>query len=213
MDRYSVTNETWNKVAMIYQDKFMNMDLYNDSYDVFCGLIEKPNATLFEIGCGPGNITRYLLSKRPDLNIEAIDVAPDMIKLARNNNPSADFMIMDCRDIATLTSKYDAVLCGFCMPYLSKEDCLKLIKDCAYLLNNDGIFYFSVIEEDYNKSGYETSSCGKYKMFVYYHQEDYLQQALKENNFELIKLQRKNYPKNDGTNSVNLIIIARKKPL
>jgi hypothetical protein len=31
MDRYKETFETWNKVASLYQDKFMELDLYNDS--------------------------------------------------------------------------------------------------------------------------------------------------------------------------------------
>src|SRR5829696_71014 len=89
MDNYQKTFETWDKVATLYQEKFMNLDLYNDTYNKFCELIKKPNATIFEIGCGPGNITKYLLAKKPDIQIYAIDVAPNMIQLAKANNPTA----------------------------------------------------------------------------------------------------------------------------
>src|SRR5215210_3775931 len=139
MDSYKITIEGFNKLASVYQDKFMNMDLYEDTYDSFCKLIEKYNAKIFEIGCGPGNITKYMCSKRPDFTIEAIDLAPNMIKLAKRNNPTANFKIMDCREIDNLTVKYDGIMCGFCMPYLSKEDCAKLIKDCSFLLYRGGI--------------------------------------------------------------------------
>src|SRR5690606_38021251 len=101
MDRYQITFQTWDKVAEVYQDIFMDMALYNNTYDAFCSLIRNPNPRIFEIGCGPGNITRYLLSKRPDFKIEAIDIAPKMIKLAKTNNPQATFRVMDCREIDT----------------------------------------------------------------------------------------------------------------
>ena len=211
MDNYKITFDTWNKIASLYQDKFMGMDIYNDTYNLFCELIKKPNASIFEIGCGPGNITKYLLASRPDFNIEAIDIAPNMIALAQNNNPTAKFSVMDCREIDKLTKKFDAIMCGFCMPYLSKEDCRKLIKDFSFLLNKGGIVYFSAIEDDYNKSNFETSSNGEFKMFIYYHQEDYLIEWLFENDFELVKLDRINYPKPDGKSSIHIIFIAKKK--
>jgi trans-aconitate methyltransferase len=121
MDKYKETFETWNKVASLYQDKFMDLNLYNDTYDFICNLITKDKAKLLEIGCGPGNITKYLLSKRPDFNIFGIDIAPNMIELAKKNNPTASFAIMDSRHISDLETKYDRIVCGFCLPYLSQR--------------------------------------------------------------------------------------------
>lgn len=130
MDRYKETFETWNKVASLYQDKFMDLDLYNESYDFICSSINKPDSKILEIGCGPGNITRYLLTKRPDFNIFGIDIAPKMIALAKKNNPTASFAIMDSRQISGLTTKFDCVVCGFCLPYLSQTD-TKEKNDCV----------------------------------------------------------------------------------
>ena len=213
MDNYKITFETWDKLASKYQDKFMDLDLYDDTYDLFCRYLEKPDAKVFEIGCGPGNITRYLLSKRPGLKIEAIDVAPSMVKLAKENNPAAEFTTMDCREIDKTNSRFDAVMCGFCMPYLSKEDCAKLIKDCWGLLNDSGIFYFSAIEDDYSKSGYEISSDGQYRMYVYSHEAAYLEEMLKRNNFEVLVLNRKHYEKGNGDSATHIIFIAKKKAI
>jgi len=47
-------------------------------------------------------------------------------------------------------------------------------------------------------------------MYVYYHQEDYLQEGLKENNFDLVHLIRKDYQQ-PGTFSIHMIFIAKKK--
>jgi 2-polyprenyl-3-methyl-5-hydroxy-6-metoxy-1,4-benzoquinol methylase len=211
MDRYQITIEGFDKLASAYQDKYMDEDLYDDTFDAFCQLVEKPGARIFEIGCGPGNITRYLLARRPDFAIEAIDFAPTMVELARANNPTARFKVMDCREMDQLRDQYDGIMCGFCMPYLSKEDWAKLIKDCFPLLNPGGVFYFSTIAGDYQKSGFESSSNGQAKAYVYYHQEAYLQGLLIENNFEPVDLIRKEFPKSDETFLSTLIFMARKK--
>lgn len=211
MNNYNITHQTWDQLASAYQDKFMDLDLYNDTYDLFCELVKPSGASILEIGCGPGNITRYILAKRPDFNIEGIDVAPNMLKLAKENNPAASFKVMDCRYIDTLASTYDAILCGFCLPYLSKEDCRKFIKDCASLLTAGGILYFSAIEDEYAKSAMETSSNGEHSLFVYYHEAAYLQQWLSEYGFEELALNRKHYPKADGSASVHMIFMAKKK--
>ncbi|MEO6611038.1 MAG: class I SAM-dependent methyltransferase [Chitinophagaceae bacterium] len=187
----------------------MNMDLYDDTYDLFCKSLEKQNSKILEIGCGPGNVTKYLLAKRPDFKIEAIDFAPNMIELARANNPTANFKILDCREVNTLASKFDGIICGFCIPYLSKKESSKLLKDCSSLLNPNGILYFSAIEGDYQKSGYEKGSTGD-KAYVYYYEEDFLLGLLKEINFNLLGLCRKQYPKTPTTFSTDMIFVAKK---
>lgn len=209
-DPYKITFETWNKIASIYQDKFMNLDLYDATYNTFCVHLQKPQAKILEIGCGPGNITKYLLNKRPDYQISGIDVAPNMVELAKQNNPTAQFKIMDCRNIASIVNTYDGIMCGFCMPYLSKDDCAKLIKDSSKLLNKNGVFYFSAIEGDYEQSGFEAGSSGD-KAYVFYHQADYLQEQLNDNDFELIELKKILYPKTADIISTHLVFIARKK--
>jgi len=40
-------------------------------------------AKVLELACGPGNITKCLLSKRPDLEILATDIAPNILELAK----------------------------------------------------------------------------------------------------------------------------------
>lgn len=41
MDKYQETFNTWNKIAEAYQDRFMNLDLYNETYDAFLDLLNK----------------------------------------------------------------------------------------------------------------------------------------------------------------------------
>jgi cyclopropane fatty-acyl-phospholipid synthase-like methyltransferase len=210
MDPYQITFQTWNKVASLYQQKFMDLHLYDDTYDRFCQLVEKPGARVFEIGCGPGNITRYLLAKRPDFRVEAIDVAPNMIALARENVPTARFRVMDCRELYQVAGPFDALMCGFCLPYLSMEHSAQLFTDGARLLATGSIAYFSTIEGDYSQSGYEAASTGD-QSYVYYYRQDDLQQLLTATGFQPLEWMRKQYQKGNGVPTTELIVIARKK--
>lgn len=209
MDNYKETFETWDKVARLYQDKFMHLDLYNESYDCFYDSIKKANAQLLEIGCGPGNITKYLLSKRPDFSILGTDIAPTMIQLAKNNNPSARFEVMDARQISTLNTRYDGIICGFCLPYLSPPDVLKLIQDCNNLLNANGILYISFVEGEPDKSGFQTGSSGD-RVFLYYYSLIQLTSQLNECHLEVTKSFSIPYKKTETSYETHVVLVARK---
>lgn len=207
-DLYNINVEAFDKQAQLYQDFFMDIDIYNDTYDRFCEGVKK-NGKVLELGCGPGNITRYLLRKRPDFTVIATDLAPNMIKLAKINNPAADCRLLDCRAIEQLNEKFDGILCGFCMPYLSKDDCRKLIADATSLLNKGGVFYTSIIEGNNSGSGFEYSSQGV-RIYQYYHEESYLTEYLRSSGLAVTNTYRKKLIRANGTISKNLIIVAVK---
>jgi len=209
MDKYKETFETWNKVAELYQDKFMNLDLYNASYDIICDSIKRDRAKLLEIGCGPGNITKYLLAKRPDFEIVGIDIAPNMIELAKKNNPSAEFKLMDSRNIDELNSKFDGIICGFCIPYLSTEDCNKLIGDSYNLLNDQGFLYLSFVEGDPEKSGFLTGSSGD-RCYFYYHDLTKIVKQLKGYGFQEINVMKVEYARSEKEVEIHTIVMAKK---
>ncbi len=206
MDQNKIAVDVFNKLANTYQDKYMNVDLYKDSFDFFCQNIKTENTAILEIACGPGNITKYLLDKKPDLKILGIDLAPNMIDLAKINNPTAKFQVMDCRNIESLDKKYDAIMCGFCLPYLSKKETSKLIIDASNLLNSRGIFYLSTMEDDYSKSTFKKGSSSD-EVFMHYYSADFLKNELTKNNFQIIHLERKEYIHNEE-NTTDLIIVA-----
>ena len=210
-ERVTETIDTYNKSAQKYQDKFMKMDMYNDTYEQFCNFVIVEDPQIFEVGVGPGNITKYLHSLRPDFNVFGIDLAPRMIELARINNPKAVFEVMDCRKIDQVNRYFDAIVAGFCLPYLSKEESATFIEASSKILNAKGLLYISTMEDSYDKSGFETTSfSGDNKVYIYYHQEEFLSKCLISSGFEIISLQRKYYPEPNGTFLTDMIFIARK---
>ena len=209
MDKYLETSQTWNKVAKLYQDKFMNLELYNGSYDVLIDQITNKDAKILEIGCGPGNISNYLLRQNSNFNIKGIDVAPNMIELAKRNNPMATFEVMDIRKIDELKDKFDVIICGFILPYLSKKDCSKFIEDAKQLLNLNGLIYLSFVDGDYDKSGFISGSSGD-RVYFYYHNLEFLNSQLELNTFVNTKLIKVEYEKGKEETETHTILIAKK---
>lgn len=212
MDRYKETIDTWNKLALPYQDKFMNLELYDASYDHICDSITKKNAKILEIGCGPGNITKYLLSKRPDFDILGIDAAPNMIELAKKNNPSASFVLMDSRDINRIETKFDGIVCGFCLPYISHIDSSKFINDCHNLLNENGLIYISFVDGHPDQSNFQVGSNGD-RIYFHFYKLDVLKQLLTDNNFSNFQVFKVDYKKSESDSEIHTILTATKKDL
>jgi SAM-dependent methyltransferase len=134
-----------------------------------------------------------------------------MIELAKKNNPKASFKVLDGRNISSLGETFDALICGFFLPYLSREESNKLISDAAALLNPGGVFYLSTMEGDYDTSGWKSSSDGKYQTFTHYHSSEDLNGTLLRNGFEPLKRYRKEYAEAKGTLTTDLVLISQKR--
>lgn len=208
-NRRKQTLRTWDKLADLYQEKFMFLTLYDESYDDFLARLIKKDSSILEIGCGPGNISRYLLNKNTALQIDGIDSSPNMVALAKKNNPSACYEIMDSKDVGNIKKSYDGIVCGFCLPYLSKKELSDLLKSSNQLLHEHGILYLSTIEGNYANSDYQTGSTGD-KIYVYYYESDFLKSQLRKFQFELLREFRISYTKSNGKEENHLILIAKR---
>jgi len=208
LDKNTISVDTFNRLADQYQQKYMDFDFYTDTYDDFCKLVEDDNAAILDIACGPGNIARYLLGKRPGFRIEGIDLAPRMVELARANNPTASFAVMDSRNIGSIGKTYDAVISGFCTPYLDRQEVARLIADVRSLLREGGVFYLSTMEDAYEKSAFQTSGSGD-RVYIFYHPMDFLERHLVASDFSIIDARRKAFPAEKGLPATDLFVYAR----
>lgn len=207
-DKYQETFETWNNIADLYEEKFMQVDLYDESYDCICTSIIKLNAKILDLGCGPGNITKYLLTKRPDFDIFGIDIAPKMIDLAKRNNPTANFAVMDSRQIFMLNTKFDAIINGFCLPYFSENEAINFIDHANELLNKNGLLYISFVEGKPEDSDYKVGNGGR--VYFNFHILDELKNQLSISNFEVLKLFKIAFPRSEKESEIHTVMVAKK---
>lgn len=188
----------------------MDLSLYKDTFDHFSELLPL-NAKVLELGCGPGNVIKYLTAKRSDLDILGIDLAPEMIKEAERQNPHAGFKIMDIADVNQLNQQFDAIIAAFCLPYLSYESVDALFSNIENLTTKNALLYLSFMEGTKERSGFETTSfTGDDQLYINYYQQNEIESKLNEHHFNIIALYHKDYPELDGSVTIDLIYIAKK---
>jgi cyclopropane fatty-acyl-phospholipid synthase-like methyltransferase len=210
MDSKQHNTTVYNQHAKAYLHKFLDFDLYHNTYDSLLSMLPL-NATVLELGCGPGNVVRYFLQKRPDLQITGIDLAPEMIRQAEKTNPNATFQILDIRDAGAIQEKFDAVAGTFCLPYLSYEDLDLFFGNLKSLTKENGIIYISCMEGPPERSGFEkTSFTGDDELYITYYERGAIEARLAENGFLTEAFFTKAYPETDGSVTTDLIYIARK---
>lgn len=209
MNKNQIAVDLFNKYAQQYSERFMDVSLYHKTFDSFLQRLPLQKAEILEVACGPGNITKYLLSQNPHLKITGTDLAPEMLEIARQINPQAEFKLMDARAIDKVSSKYHGLISGFCFPYLNKEEVLKFIADSAKILLSNGVIYISTMEDDYSKSGPRKGSQGD-EIYMHFHEGSYLTDALSNNGFSNIETHRLMSTGTDGLSYTDLVLIATK---
>ncbi|MCA8829729.1 class I SAM-dependent methyltransferase [Hymenobacter pini] len=209
MNPTQISVATFDKLAEQYQRRYMDVSAYGPMLDVFCSALPLTEGAVLDIGCGPGNVMRYVAEKRPKLQLTGLDLAPNMLALPQANNPEATFVQMDCRDVAQLPGRFAGVLCSFCLPYLTPPEAATLIGDVAQLLVPGGAFYLSTMESSDAAAGWQTSSAGD-RVYIQYHSAHFLLNTLEARKFRLLQLQRQPFQKSDGQTDHELLLVAQK---
>ena len=213
MDKHQHTVKMFSEHVSEYVDRFMSLGLYKDTFEEFATMLPK-KATILELGCGPGNVVKFLRSIRNDLDILGIDLAPGMIEEAKKQNPGVRFELMDIREIGQLKQQFDAVIAAFCLPYISYDDVPALFTNIRHLTADNALVYVSFMQGPRERSGFEkTSFTGDKEIYINYHDASEIERLLNKNGFFVKTSFSKDYPEQDGSTTTDIILIARKDRL
>ena len=91
-----------------------------------------------DFGCGAGRSTRFL--RELGFEVTGVDVAEDMIRKARELDPSGDYRLIPGDDLSTLLhGTYDLVLAAFTFDNIAgRENKVRILRDLGRLLNREG---------------------------------------------------------------------------
>ncbi|WP_343632024.1 class I SAM-dependent methyltransferase [Fluviicola sp.] len=201
--------DLFNKLADSYQQRFFSVDHYGESLNILLNHLEERSKVL-DVACGPGNISHYLLERLPQLELLGIDLAPNMIELARKNNPNARFLVYDALQIDYLDTSFDAIVVGFLFPYLAIEQVELFLFKVYEKLNENGILYLSTMTDLYENSRMKASSTGE-EVMMYYYETGFLTRLLQQIGFRVISTHEQPFPVSETETDTDLILIAQKQ--
>jgi len=207
-DKTIKTIESYDKNAKKFEDKFLNFKPYREKILLFQKkhLIHN-KATILDIGCGPGNHSRYLYSLNNSYQITGVDLSEKMIELARVNAPNCNFIKDDIRNLDT-NIKYDAIIASFCIVHLSDNELIEFISKLNELLNNTGYLYLSFIEG--NKTGFIKPDFFDEKIYFNFFERKEVIKLLTSNLFKINELYEYDYIEKNGSTSKEIFIFAQK---
>lgn len=197
----------YDKSAFSFDQKIAILPNYNDLYDFFSLLLAK-NSKLLDLGCGPANISRYLYDKNKSLKITCLDLSKEMLKIAQKYIPNAIFVCDNAINF-DLNEKFNAVLSGFVMPYLTSEEVILHIENINAHLEKNGFLYMSFMNGE--KITQETPSFNKdVTLTVHYHNQNKIEKILREKGFEILKKENLEYIESDGSITIDVVFICKK---
>jgi ubiquinone/menaquinone biosynthesis C-methylase UbiE len=197
----------FNEMAEVYQQKYMNVDKYEESLNYLITNLS-PKAAILDLACGPGNILNYLNKKNSKFTLEGIDLSYEMIKLAKLNVPGAKLEVSDCRNLDHTKRTYNAIVCSFLIPYLTEIEIEILLAQVSNLLVPNGIFYLGFITHEENSSDIQKSSKG-HNLKMHYYSVDFVSRVLQNNNF-ILRHSKSYVSSNINQEQNDYIIVASK---
>jgi SAM-dependent methyltransferase len=76
---------------------------------------------ILEVGCGSGQLARYLIDDAGAQVYVGIDFSPKAIELARRQAPEATFVVGDARDAAVYERECDVIICTEVLEHISDD--------------------------------------------------------------------------------------------
>ena len=196
---------TYNEIAKEYDKEFGN-DYSDTPYiDKFLDYLNERK--VLDIGCGVGNLTKYIWNKGFD--VDGIDLSEEMLSIAKRRYNNINFYKMDMRNII-LNKKYDGIMLAYSLFHLTKQEVLEVLPKYYDLLNNNGKMLLilqcgkgeSIIDEPLKEG---------IKMFINYYSLEEISSVLKDNNFEILYTDLKNPESKFELGNEKIIIICEKK--
>ena len=121
-NKNNIAIDTYNEIAQEYEKEFGN-DYSDTPYiDIFLNYLD--GKKVLDIGCGVGNLTKYILDK--GFNVDGIDLSEEMLNIAKSKYDDINFLQMNMKDII-LDKKYDGIMLAYSLFHLTKQEVLEVL--------------------------------------------------------------------------------------
>lgn len=141
----NVANQ-FNKVAKDYDSQRKKLiPVFDDFYRIAIESveIEDPLPNILEIGTGTGLFTEMFLKKYPNAKMDLVDIAEDMLNIAKDRfqtNTNLNYYLEDITKFEPEDKQYDAIISSLAIHHLSNPEKKELYHKICEWIKPEGIF-------------------------------------------------------------------------
>ncbi|MCL2383694.1 MAG: class I SAM-dependent methyltransferase [Oscillospiraceae bacterium] len=135
---YKVWENLAHKYNKLWVQKYSLGPTRREVFKIISSLMEKNNnIKVLEIGCGTGQLIREVSTKYKDISYFGIDVAENMIEIARKDNYGKN-ITFEAISIERYKTKemFDLIICTHAFPYFPDKE--QMMKKISGLCNKGG---------------------------------------------------------------------------
>jgi tRNA (cmo5U34)-methyltransferase len=148
---HEAVRDAFNTDALIYDRSRRQMvPCFEELYGIAAGLIPFPSNRPFEVldlGAGTGVLSQFIAAKFPQAKILLADIAPEMLKLARERfaregagiDSRMRYLLLD-HGQDPIPGKFDAIVSGLSIHHLEHDEKRALFQRIHTALRDDGVF-------------------------------------------------------------------------
>jgi ubiquinone/menaquinone biosynthesis C-methylase UbiE len=139
----SKTKEGYDKVALTWHEKRLSGKRFENEYlemPTTLKLLGKIRSKkVLDLGCGTGIYSKELTKK--GAKVKGIDISKEEIKIAKDYNPKAEFVVGNGVKLPYKNGEFDIVMASLVMECM--KDWNPLLKEVRRVLKKGGVFVFS----------------------------------------------------------------------
>jgi tRNA (cmo5U34)-methyltransferase len=146
-NRFNEIKKHFEKEAIVFDKLFFKVAPYYE--EMLQALVDalpfhaKDRLKIIDLGCGTGNLSQKLISVYPNAHITCLDMAENMLKMAKakfKETPNVDFWLGDIRDF-DYRAKYDAIVASLVLHHIEGKEKLRFYRKLYSALSKGGVFF------------------------------------------------------------------------
>lgn len=115
---------------------------------------------ILDLGCGTGNLTKQMLNKFPEAEIDALDISEEILNESRkrfSDKPNIRYIQADFKSLHLPPGSYDLVMSSIAIHHIEDPDKIRLYAEVFQALSAGGLFIFAdqtrgITDEIYQKN-------------------------------------------------------------
>jgi ubiquinone/menaquinone biosynthesis C-methylase UbiE len=180
MKKEDLVREGYNRIAphfAVFRSQFSN----EQELEFLCSLLPK-KAKILDVGCGNGiPVARYFIRK--GYTVVGVDISEEMLEIAKQNVPEAEFYRYDMNDLDFEDETFDAISALYSIFHVPKEKHFSILQNFYRMLKPGGILFFCV---GTNEGDDLSTFLGDIDMFWSNYAPEKTKQLVKDAGFELL---------------------------